>query len=35
MNPQNKGYNYYFNNLFKANKLQTKKILINEKHYAD
>lgn len=35
MKVQNQGYKFYFNNLVKANKLETQKILIDEKHYKD
>ena len=28
-------YNYYFHHLIKANKLHTKNILVDEKHYKD
>ena len=32
---KNRVYNYYFDNLVKADKLKTKKILIDEKKYKD
>ena len=35
INIENPVYNYYFDNLVKATKLETKNVLINEKNYKD
>ena len=35
INIKNRVYNYYFNNLVKAKKLETQNILIDEKTYKD
>ena len=35
INIQNRVYNYYFDNLVTAKKLETKNILIDEKHHKD
>ena len=35
VNIKNRVYNYYFDNLVKAKKLETKNLLIDEKNYKD
>ena len=35
MNIKNRVYNYYFDNLVKTKKLETKNIIIDEKNYKD